>query len=259
MVDPLAADSGTAPVPVRNSSVRPIRYAAAAVLTLFLVTSCASAASPSQAAPTSSAPASSAASAAAPSSAAAGGSDATCSYPSDGSTPAKTVTPPAAAEPRSGTVNVTISLTQGDVAVAMDRSKTPCTIGSFVHLATAGYFNDTKCHRLTTDPSLQVLQCGDPTGTGSGTPGYSFADETNASMTYPAGTVAMANAGANTNGSQFFLVYADSQLPPNYTVFGKITSGLDVLTKIAAVGTDNGTSDGGPKSPVTITKVTVGS
>ncbi len=141
----------------------------------------------------------------------------------------------------------------------MDQATTPCTIGSFVHLARAGYFDDTKCHRLTTSASLKVLQCGDPSGTGSGGPGYSFADETNASMTYPAGTVAMANAGANTNGSQFFLVYADSQLPPDYTVFGKITSGLDVLTKIAAAGVFGGGEDGAPAAPATISKVTIAS
>jgi len=141
----------------------------------------------------------------------------------------------------------------------MDKSKTPCTVGSFVHLATTGYFDSTKCHRLTTSPSLGVLQCGDPSGTGSGTPGYSFADETTPSMTYPAGTVAMANAGPNTNGSQFFLVYADSMLQPNYTVFGKITGGLSVLTKIAAAGVQGGGQDGPPVSPITIAKVSVGS
>lgn len=154
---------------------------------------------------------------------------------------------------------MSIALTGGVVTIAMDRAKTPCTIGSFVHLATAGYFDSTKCHRLTTANSLKVLQCGDPSGSGSGTPGYSFADETNASMTYPAGTVAMANAGPDTNGSQFFLVYGDSQLQPDYTVFGHITSGLDVLTKIAAAGVSGGGQDGAPASPITISKVTVGS
>ncbi len=176
--------------------------------------------------------------------------------PSDGSTPAKPATAPPAAEPNTGTEKVTLSLTGGDVTVAMDRAKTPCTVGSFVHLAQAGYFDNTKCHRLTTTEGLKVLQCGDPSGTGSGGPGYTFADETDPSMTYPAGTVAMANAGADTNGSQFFLVYADSQLPPNYTVFGKITGGLDVLTKIASAGVAGGGDDGAPASPVTISKVT---
>jgi peptidyl-prolyl cis-trans isomerase B (cyclophilin B) len=192
--------------------------------------------------------------------AAAPGAQATCSYPSDGSTAAKPVTPPAASEPKSGTADVTIAVTGGEVKITMDRSKTPCTIGSFVHLATSGYFDGTKCHRLTTTDGLKVLQCGDPTGTGRGTPGYGFNDETNPSMSYPAGTVAMANTGQpGSNGSQFFLVYADSQLPPSYTVFGHITAGLDVLTKIGAAGVAGGGQDGAPASPITISKVTVGS
>lgn len=224
--------------------MRPIRIAAAALLSLFLVASCAST---SSSIPVAAGPASSSS-----------GADVTCSYPSNGRAPAKAVTPPAATEPKTGIVDVTISLTGGDVKIAMDRSKTPCTIGSFVHLATSGYFDDTRCHRLTISAALHVLQCGDPTGTGRGGPGYGFDDETDPSMTYPAGTVAMANTGQpGSNGSQFFLVYADSKLPPNYTVFGKITSGLDLLVKIAAAGTDNGTDDGGPASPVVIGKVAV--
>ncbi len=189
---------------------------------------------------------------------AAPGAQATCSYPADGPA-AKPATPPAGTEPDTGSVTATIGLPGGEVKILMDRSKTPCTIGSFVHLATSGYFDDTKCHRLTTSAALQVLQCGDPSGQGSGGPGYSFADETNPSMRYPTGTVAMANAGANTNGSQFFLVYGDSQLQPDYTVFGTITAGLDVLTKIAAVGVSGGGQDGAPASAVTISKVTIGS
>ena len=126
-----------------------------------------------------------------------------------------------------------------------------------MHLAQSGYYNDTPCHRLTKAGSLSVLQCGDPSGTGGGGPGYTFADETNPDMVYPAGTVAMANGGPDTNGSQFFLVYADSQLSPDYTVFGTITQGLDVLTGIAAKGTANGGKDGKPVDPVTISTVTV--
>ena len=249
--------------------MRSIRFAAALLASAVVVVSCASTSGQaSSSAPAVSSLASSASSSAAavPSAnassaagSAVGGANATCSYPSDGSTPAKPATAPPAAEPNSGTEDVTLSLTGGDVTIAMDRAKTPCTVGSFVHLAKAGYFDNTKCHRLTTTDGLKVLQCGDPSGTGSGGPGYTFADETNPSMTYPAGTVAMANAGANTNGSQFFLVYADSQLPPNYTVFGKITSGLDVLTKIGAAGVSGGGDDGAPASPVTISKVAVGS
>lgn len=183
------------------------------------------------------------------------GGTTTCSYPADGAA-AKPVDPPAAAEPSTGTSTATMTLPGGNVTIALDRGATPCTVGSFVHLAQAGYFDGTRCHRLTTG-DLAVLQCGDPTGTGSGGPGYSFADETTPSMTYPAGTVAMANAGPDTNGSQFFLVYANSQLPPNYTVFGSITAGLDVLTKIAAAGVQGGGSDGPPAMPVTISKVAI--
>lgn len=256
--------------------MRRILPAAVLLLSMVVITSCASSSTgggPAQAAPVVVSPAatsvavpSGAASSAVPSAgeassgAAASGGDATCSYPSDGSKPAKPATAPAASEPKSGTVHVTIALTGGDVKITMDRSGTPCTIGSFVHLATSGYFDDTKCHRLTTSGGLKVLQCGDPTGTGSGTPGYGFNDETNPSMTYPAGTVAMANTGQpGSNGSQFFLVYADSQLPPNYTVFGHITAGLDVLTKIGAAGVAGGGQDGAPASPITISKVTVAS
>ena len=103
-----------------------------------------------------------------------------------------------------------------------------------------------------------MLQCGDPDGNGSGGPGYSFPDENLAGATYKAGTVAMANSGPNTNGSQFFLVYTDTQLGPQYTPFGTITSGLDVLKAIAAKGTANGQTDGAPKDAVDITTVQVG-
>jgi peptidyl-prolyl cis-trans isomerase B (cyclophilin B) len=107
-------------------------------------------------------------------------------------------------------------------------------------LANAGYFDKSLCHRLTTQ-GLFVLQCGDPTLTGAGSPtGWKgYADENlpkAGAKNYPAGTVAMANSGVNTNGSQFFLVYADTQLGPNYTIWGKVTKGLDLLKKIGAVG-----------------------
>ena len=125
-------------------------------------------------------------------------------------------------------------------------------------LARAGWFESSPCHRLTT-AGIRVLQCGDPTGTGSGGPGYVFADEALDGATYPRGTVAMANRGPGTNGSQFFLVYADSELPPDYTPFGRITQGLDVLERVAAGGSDdsNGPGDGAPKTAVLITRATV--
>ena len=116
---------------------------------------------------------------------------------------------------------VTIGTTVGDLEATLDREKTPCTVNSFVSLAEQGYFDDVKCHRMTT-AGIFVLQCGDPSGTGSGGPGYSFGDELDGTETYGAGTLAMANAGPDTNGSQFFIVYADSELPPAYAVFGHV-------------------------------------
>jgi peptidyl-prolyl cis-trans isomerase B (cyclophilin B) len=137
--------------------------------------------------------------------------------------------------------------TQGVITVRMLTSQAPCTTFSFRFLASQGFYNLTHCHRLTTQ-GIYVLQCGDPTGTGSGAPGYSFNDENLAGATYPAGTVAMANAGPNTNGSQFFFTWKDTTLRPNYTPFGTVIGGLDVLQKIAAAGDDqqNGPGDGYP-------------
>ena len=154
---------------------------------------------------------------------------------------------------------------QGNIGLQLDNAKAPCTVNSFASLAQQGYFNDTPCHRLTTSPGLSVLQCGDPTGQGTGGPGYGFANEypTNQyrpddpalqqPVVYPRGTLAMANAGARaTNGSQFFLVYKDSQLPPNYTAFGTIdATGLATLDKIAAAGVDPATGEPTTASPKT--------
>jgi len=136
---------------------------------------------------------------------------------------------------------------QGVITVKMLTNETPCTTWSFRFLATRGYFNGTHCHRLT-EQGIYVLQCGDPTGTGSGGPGYSFNDENLGTTSYPAGTVAMANAGPNTNGSQFFFVWKDTTLGPNYTQFGTVIGGMNVLQKIAAAGDDsqNGPGDGYP-------------
>lgn len=150
----------------------------------------------------------------------------------------------------------TIKTNRGNIVIDLLNSKAPCTVNSFVFLATKKYFSNTHCHRLTTS-GIYVLQCGDPTGTGSGGPGYKFNDENLAGATYPQGTVAMANAGPNTNGSQFFLVYKNTQLQPNYTPFGRIVGGLSVIQKVAAAGTDNGTGDGHPKEKVVIESVTI--
>jgi peptidyl-prolyl cis-trans isomerase B (cyclophilin B) len=127
--------------------------------------------------------------------------------------------------------------TQGVITVRMLTDKAPCTTFSFRFLASRGYYNQTHCHRLTVQ-GIFVLQCGDPTGTGAGGPGYAFNDENLAGATYPAGTVAMANAGPNTNGSQFFFTWKDTTLAPDYTPFGTVIGGMNVLQKIAAAGDD---------------------
>jgi peptidyl-prolyl cis-trans isomerase B (cyclophilin B) len=184
-----------------------------------------------------------------------------CTYVAGGSVPAKPVDPPPATPAASGQVPVTIATSVGDIKAELDADTAPCTVNSFVSLAEQGYFDGTSCHRLTTAATgISVLQCGDPTGSGSGGPGYSFEDELSGSETYPAGTLAMANAGPNTNGSQFFVVYGDTPLPPKYTVFGKIDdASVKLVTKVAAGGTDDayGTGDGHPRTAVDITKVTV--
>lgn len=180
----------------------------------------------------------------------------TCDYPEDPMGAAKEVNAPPSEPVATGNVSATIATSAGDLHVVLDGKVRPCTVNSFLSLAKQGYFDATNCHRLTTE-GIWVLQCGDPTGTGTGGPGYSFADELTGQETYPAGTVAMANAGADTNGSQFFLVYKDSPLPPAYAVFGQMDSpSIRIVQKIGAAGTDNGGPDGGPKTPVTITAVT---
>jgi peptidyl-prolyl cis-trans isomerase B (cyclophilin B) len=153
----------------------------------------------------------------------------------------------------------TIVTNCGTIVAVLDGAKAPHTVNSFAFLAGKGYFDNTPCHRLTT-AGIFVLQCGDPTGSGTGGPGYTIPDENLAGATYGAGTLAMANTGQpHTGGSQFFLCYNDTQLPPQYTPFGHITQGLDVLKAIAANGEDdsNGPGDGHPKSPVIIQKFTV--
>ena len=178
-----------------------------------------------------------------------------CAYKKSGAA-AKPVTglPPTGGARRA--VTATLTANRGVIGLSLNSAKAPCTVGSFAFLAEQKYFDGTSCHRLTTK-GIFVLQCGDPTGTGSGGPGYSFADENLTGATYKAGTVAMANGGPGTNGSQFFLVYKDTQLPPSYTPFGTITKGLDVIVKVAAGGANSPKGDGKPKLPVTISKVTV--
>ncbi|HEY3338900.1 MAG TPA: peptidylprolyl isomerase [Propionicimonas sp.] len=194
------------------------------------------------------------------SSAPASGAGATCTYEATADAAKKVNLPPTSGVANSGTATVTLKLNDKALAVTLDQQRTPCTTNSFLSLVSQKYFDGTSCHRLA-DSGIFVLQCGDPTGTGTGGPGYQYADELTGDETYPAGTLAMANAGAGTNGSQFFIVFADTTLAPNYTVFGAIdAAGLKIVKAIAAGGQDGtwGDGTGKPKLPAVITSATVG-
>jgi peptidyl-prolyl cis-trans isomerase B (cyclophilin B) len=198
-----------------------------------------------------------------------------CSYTDVGDA-AKKVDPPSGDPEKDEPTDLTIATDQGDVPISLDADKAPCTAHSFVSLAKQGYFDKTPCHRLTTE-GIFVLQCGDPSGSGMGGPGYEFDDELVENdprlqpclgqvdpssgkevCTYTAGTLAMANAGPGTNGSQFFLVYKDSPLPAAYTAFGRMSAaGLKVVQKVAAAGATAPDQNGmtAPKQAVQITSV----
>ena len=193
-------------------------------------------------------------------------------------------------------VSLTVELdtNQGPIGMELDRAASPCTVNAIEYLAEEGFYNDTVCHRLTTGDGLKVLQCGDRAGTGAGGPGFQFANElptdqalegidlseagipegaseeemmqaktmmlqqNSQPQRYDRGTIAMANAGVDTNGSQFFLNYGDSVLPPLYTYFGHIDDeGLSTLDKIAEAGVEGGEQDGAPADEVRIKKATV--
>ncbi|MGO9927210.1 MAG: peptidylprolyl isomerase [Mycobacterium sp.] len=192
---------------------------------------------------------------------------ANCQYPASPDPAAKPVKPPRTGKVPTEPAQVSASMTtsQGNMGLMLANNESPCTVNSLASLIGQGFFNNTKCHRLTTSPTLGVLQCGDPKGDSTGGPGYQFANEYPTDqfppddpklqdpVVYPRGTLAMANAGPNTNGSQFFMVYKDSQLPPQYTVFGTIQGdGLATLDKIAKAGVSGGGDDGPPASEVTI-------
>ena len=181
----------------------------------------------------------------------------TCSYPTAGTAARKVSKPPTKPDWKA-TYQATIHTNRGNVVIDLLNSKATCTVNSFVYLAAKKYFNNTDCHRLTTiDPF--VLQCGDPTGTGSGGPGYKFDNENLAGAKYTQGTVAMANSGPNTNGSQFFIVYKNSTLAPSYTPFGEVVKGLGIIQNVAKAGSDNANAagDGHPKEKVVIESVTI--
>jgi len=200
-----------------------------------------------------------------------------CTYTKSG-TATRAVSLPSATPDYTASYTATITTNLGKIAVNLENSKATCSVNSFVHLAEAGYFDNTQCHRLVTSV-IYVLQCGDPYATastkltcgstskiGTGTPGYEFASENLTDAKYPAGTVAMANEGsADTNGSQFFIVYKDSSsgLGASYTPFGTVSSGLGIVQNVAKDGyscqyTVSGQSEGGaPKEKVIIDSVTV--
>jgi len=200
-----------------------------------------------------------------------------CTFTKSG-TAARAVSLPSATPDYTASYQATITTNLGKIAVNLENSKATCTVNSFVHLAEAGYFNNTQCHRLLTS-GIYVLQCGDPYATastkltcsstskiGTGIPGYEFASENLTGAKYPAGTVAMANEGsATTNGSQFFIVYKDSTsgLGATYTPFGTVSSGLGIVQNVAKDGyscqyTVSGQSEGGaPKEKVIIDSVTI--
>jgi peptidyl-prolyl cis-trans isomerase B (cyclophilin B) len=169
--------------------------------------------------------------------------------------------PPTTGVPTSGAVSYLLKMTNGNVKIILDRAKAPCTVNSFASLADQGYFDDTKCHRLA-DSGIFILQCGDPTGTGNGGPGYEFANETDGTETYTEGVVAMANGGPGSNGSQFFLVWADSTSLDNkgdFTIFGTMDkASRDVVASMAEEGQDGTNPDGTgrPNNPSEILKVT---
>ncbi|WFE39652.1 peptidylprolyl isomerase [Micromonospora sp. WMMD998] len=171
-----------------------------------------------------------------------------------------------------GSQTMTIDTNLGPITAKLDRAAVPCTAGSFTHLASKDFFDNTKCHRLVTE-GIKVLQCGDPSATGkgwrdtdgTGGPSYNLAEEnlpTDKRPPYPEGVIAMANSGQpGSTGSQFFIVYGDSQLDPNYTVLGTITDGMDVVKQVAAAGDDGAfakqAGGGHPKKEIVIKDISM--
>ena len=154
---------------------------------------------------------------------------------------------------------ITLETNCGSIVIETLPALAPATVASEVFLAKEGFYDQTSCHRLTTS-GIYVLQCGDPKADGTGGPGYSVPDENlpaEGQGNYPAGTVAMANAGPGTAGSQFFIVYQDTTLPSGYTIWGTVVDGLDIVTGVAAAGVEGGATDGSPAQPVFITKAIV--
>lgn len=182
-----------------------------------------------------------------------------CTYEADGSS--SDVELPPSEPTTTGQVPVTMRTSVGEFKATLDADRAPCTVNSFVSLAQQKFFDGTSCHRMTTSPGFQVLQCGDPDGTGMGGPGYTIPAEFDGSETYPAGTLAMARAqDPDSGGSQFFIVYGDTGLDPAYTVFGTVDA--DTVARIAkaaeaGVTPEMGPEDCRPKTEVSFETVTV--
>jgi peptidyl-prolyl cis-trans isomerase B (cyclophilin B) len=187
-----------------------------------------------------------------------------CTYSASQEPGAKNVGMPPAKPRYTSSVSATVKTNLGSIGMDLNGANARCTVNSFAYLASKNFFDKTQCHRLVTE-GIKVLQCGDPTATGSGGPAYKYGEENlpkpkagAQTATYTKGTLAMANAGPGTNGSQFFIVYGDSELPPNYTIFGKITSGMDIIESVAKAGVKGSSQgDGPPKKAVTIQDITI--
>ncbi len=186
-----------------------------------------------------------------------------CTYTADGREPSRPVSLPAAA----GTVDrspatMVMTTNKGTVKATLDAAKAPCTVHALLTMANAKYFDNTSCHRETTQ-NIFVLQCGDPAGNGMGGPGFAYANENTDGAKYTRGVIAMANAGPGTNGSQFFINYRDPNedgaqaLATNYTVVGTVTEGLNVIDALASPGVEGGGTDGAPASKPQIISLTI--
>ena len=155
---------------------------------------------------------------------------------------------------------ITLSTNCGDIVIETFAKKAPITISMLTGLISARFYDQSICHRMINSTTAALLQCGDPTDSGYGGPSFQFNDENLPKpimSNYPVGTVAMANSGPNTNGSQFFIMAENTTLDPNYTVWGRVTKGLEIVKAVVATGTLEGGEVGRPKVKIAIEKATV--